>query len=108
MAYLPVVSRTTPLVSGIPPIIPSHEVFLGGHLDFHRKYFDKQKYFRIEVLPPNLINLEVIFVVVGDNHLIMGFLMSSRKWKLCFLNRHGVTVELKTDTSQRSCIGYER
>ena len=53
MAHLPVVSRTTPLVRGIPPIIPSHEVFLSGHLVFPRKYFDKQKYFAIEVLPPN-------------------------------------------------------
>lgn len=77
MAHLPVVSRTTPLVRGIPPIIPSHEVFLSGHLVFPRKYFDKQKYFAIEVLPPNLINSEDVYVVAGDNHLIMGFLMSS-------------------------------
>ena len=77
MKRLPVVARVKPLVRGIPPIVSIENASLSDHLVIPKKYLLNQKYFAIEVLPPNLINSEDAFIVAGDNHLIMGFLMSS-------------------------------
>ena len=77
MKRLPVVSRTKPLVNGVPPIISIKDAGLFNHLVIPKNFLKKQNYFAIEVLPPNLIDSEDMFVVGGDNHLIMGFLLSS-------------------------------
>lgn len=77
MKRLPVVSRTKPLVGGVPPVISIQDASLNEHLVIPKRYVQNQKYFAIEVLPPNLINSDDSFIVAGDNHLIMGFLMSS-------------------------------
>ena len=58
-------------------MISIQETLLNQHLVIPKRYIQNQKYFAIEVLPPNLINSDDAFIVAGDNHLIMGFLMSS-------------------------------
>jgi hypothetical protein len=50
---------------------------LNDYLVVPKKFYQNQNYFAIEVLPPNLIDSEDMFIIAGDNHLIMGFLMSS-------------------------------
>jgi hypothetical protein len=77
MKRLPVVSRTKPLVGGIPPVISIQDASLNEHLVLPKRYIQNQKYFAIEVLPPNLIDSDDVYIVAGDNHLIMGFLLSS-------------------------------
>jgi hypothetical protein len=77
MKRVPVVAIAKPIVRGIPPVISVKDSLNNEHVVIPKHYFRSQQYFAIEVLPPNLIDSEDVFVIAGDSHLVMGFLMSS-------------------------------
>lgn len=80
MLKIPVTPRQKPLVMGLPPILKektnSHSEFFSV-IVIPKIYRTEQKYFSIEVLPPELIDLENSYVIAGDSQALMAILMSS-------------------------------
>ena len=80
MLRVPVSTRSKPIVLGLPPILRPTDQSL---LDFYsaitipKNYKFDQKYFAIEILPPELIDAENSYVIAGDSQALMAILMSS-------------------------------
>ena len=80
MLRIPVTARSKPIVVGLPPVLtkktnPNSEFFQAIVLP--ATFNLNQKYFAIEILPPELIDEENSYVIAGDNQSLMAILMSS-------------------------------
>lgn len=77
MKRVPVVLRAKPLVTGVPPVVSAKDNHNFENIVIPKHFFRNEKYFAIEVLPPQFINSEEFFVLADNNPLVLGFLMSS-------------------------------
>ena len=77
MKRIPVVSRSKPLIYGVPQIFDLKNFPSGNFFVIPKTIKSSQNYFAIEVLPPDLINNSEVYVVAGDSPIIGAFLASS-------------------------------
>lgn len=77
MKKVPILARTKPLISGMPPILNEHFLFGAEALAIPKRVSKSQKYYAIEVLPPELIDSSDFHILGSDNLSICGFLCSS-------------------------------
>ena len=80
MLRIPITARSRPIVVGLPPVLtkktnPNSEFFQAIVLPSNFNL--EQRYFAIEILPPELIDEENSYVIAGDNQSLMAILMSS-------------------------------
>lgn len=77
MKKVPVLARTKPLVSGVPPLLGAN-IFSGIDTLLIPKRISKyQTYYAIEILPPELIDNSDFHILASNNLSVCGFLCSS-------------------------------
>lgn len=80
MLRVPVTARRNPIVKGLPPVILEKtnsysEIY--SAITIPKIFRSHQKYYAIEILPPELMDSEKSYLVAGDSPALLAILMSS-------------------------------
>jgi hypothetical protein len=76
----PVTTRSKPIVIGVPPVLArktNPDLNFLQSIVLPADFSLGQRYFAIEILPPELIDDEKSYVIAGDSQSLMAILMSS-------------------------------